>query len=64
MRTRKAKWLKLAVPGAVVLQFSACFGGDPTFFFTSSIANAVVFNLVSTAFSTATTLLGNLGAGI
>lgn len=64
MRTRKAKWLKILVPGVVVLQISACFGGDPQFFFTSSIANAIVFDLVSTAFNAATTLLGNLGGTI
>lgn len=58
MRTRNTKWLKILVPGVVVLQFSACFGGDPQFFFASSVANAVVFNLVSSVFQTATGLLG------
>ena len=58
MRRLNAKWLKILVPGVIVLQFSACFGGDPQFFFTSSVANAVVFSIVQAFFQSATAMLG------
>jgi hypothetical protein len=50
MTRRPTKWLKFIVPGCVVLQLSACFGSDPEFFFASTVANAVVFNIVSALF--------------
>lgn len=52
MKSRWTKWLKIALPGCVLMQFAAgCFGGDPTYFFSSTIANAIVYNLVSTFFT-------------
>jgi hypothetical protein len=48
MKPRWTKWLKIALPGCVLLQLTGCFGADPQFYFASSIANAVVFNIVST----------------
>jgi len=50
MRTRWTKWLRLALPGCAVLQITACFGSDPELFFTTSVANALVFNIVNTLF--------------
>lgn len=65
MKPRRTKWLWLALPGCMLLQFAGCFGGDPAFFLTSTVVNAVVFNLVSTLFNlvvsgltTTATLLG------
>ena len=53
MRPRWTRWLKFAVPGCIVLQLTACFGSDPQFYVTSTIANAVVFNVVSALFDLA-----------
>jgi hypothetical protein len=50
MKPRWTKWLWLSVPGCVTLQYAGCFGGDPEYFFTSTVANAVVYNLVSALF--------------
>ncbi|MFQ5805076.1 MAG: hypothetical protein ACE5I3_01360 [Phycisphaerae bacterium] len=51
MKPRWTKWLRLALPGCVLLQITACLGTDPEFFFASTITNALVFNLVSALFN-------------
>lgn len=53
MRPRWTRWLKFAVPGCIVLQITACLGSDPEFFLTSTVANAVIYNIVSTLFNLA-----------
>jgi hypothetical protein len=50
MNTKRTKWLCLLLPGCLVLQLSACLGTDPQFFLATSVANALVFNLISLAF--------------
>jgi hypothetical protein len=50
MKPRTIKWLRLAVPGCLLLQLSACIG-DPQFFIVSTIVNGLVFNGVSAIFS-------------
>lgn len=46
--------VQLTTGGAVLLQITACFGPDPQFFFTSTIAGAVVNNVVNLLFNTLT----------
>jgi len=50
MKPRWTKWLKLALPGCVVLQITACLGSDPEFYLASVFTNALVFNIVSALF--------------
>ncbi len=57
----KRPWLRTAqmtLGGAVLLQVTACFGPDPQLFFTSTIANAVVFNVINLLFNTLSAGLG------
>ena len=49
MKPRAIKWLRLAVPGCLLLQLSACLG-DPQFFFASTITSALVYNTVGAVF--------------
>ena len=67
MKPRWTKWLKVALPGAILAGFSAgCFGGDPTYFFSTAITDAVIYSLITTvvnalltgATTTAAILLG------
>ncbi len=53
MKPRRTKWLKLALPGCVVVQITACLGSDPEFYLTSVFTNALVFNIVSALFELA-----------
>lgn len=39
-----------AVGGGALLQLTACYGSDPQFYFTSTITNIVLSNLISTLF--------------
>lgn len=50
-RARAGGWLRLALPGALLLQLTACFGSDPQFYFTNLITSTVVSNLISALFS-------------
>ena len=61
-RLRK-KWLALAATGGVVIQLSACVGGDPAYFFGSTVANAIVYNVVSGAFDAVRVLFGSIVTG-
>ena len=54
MKPRWTKWVKLALPGCVVVQITACLGSDPEFYLTSTFINALVVNIVSTVFSLVT----------
>ena len=53
-KSRSFRALQGITGGAILLQVTACFGPDPQLFFTSTIANAVVSNLVSFLFNTLT----------
>jgi len=56
MTRRWTKWLKIVVPGCILTGYAAgCFGGDPTFFFSSTISSAVAFSVVSALVSTVLT---------
>ncbi|RMF77061.1 MAG: hypothetical protein D6744_11760 [Planctomycetota bacterium] len=50
--------LRLLIPSAVLLQITACFGPDPQFFFTATVANALVTNVVTGLFNL---VFGGLG---
>jgi len=50
---RHARWW---FPSVVLLQITACLGPDPQLFITSSIANAVLVNVITLVFSS---LFGN-----
>lgn len=39
-------WLRIAVPGAVLLQFGGCLGPNPGFFVSTSAANASIMFFV------------------
>lgn len=39
-----------AASGGVLLQLTACYGSDPQFYFTSTITNIVLSNLISALF--------------
>ena len=48
MTRRWTKWIKIVLPGCILTGYAAgCFGGDPTFFFSSTITSAVVFSVVN-----------------
>ena len=47
---RMMKWLRLAVPGACLVQITACLGPDPEFYLTSLATNAVVSEVISLFF--------------
>ncbi len=47
------RWLRFAVPGALLWGLSGCLGPNPGFFISSSAANASIFTLVNA-------FLGNL----
>ena len=51
------RWMRVLVPGAVLMGLGGCLGPNPGFFITSAAANATIMNLVN-AF-----LNGTLGAG-
>jgi hypothetical protein len=53
MKPRWTKWLKLALPGCVLLQITACLGSDPEFYLATMFTNALVFNVVSALFQLA-----------
>lgn len=40
------RWLRLAVPGSVLLGLSSCLGPNPGFFISTGVANATIMNLV------------------
>jgi hypothetical protein len=44
------RWQTL-VPSAVLLQLTACFGPDPQLFLTTSVANAVLANVITVFFT-------------
>lgn len=46
-----ARCPRVLVPAAVLFQITACLGPDPQLFVTSSIANAVLANLVTLVFA-------------
>lgn len=50
--------LRYLVPGAVLLQITACLGPDPQLFFTAAVANSLVANVVATLFNL---VVGGLG---
>ncbi len=52
------RWLRIAVPGAVLLGIGGCLGPNPGFFISSSVANASIFTLVNTFLSNALGLDG------
>jgi hypothetical protein len=47
MRPRNTKWLRLILPGCVLLQLSACVG-DPHYFLATIAAQWVTSSIVST----------------
>lgn len=49
-RVLKVKWLGWLMSGGMLLQLTACYGADPQFYFTSTITNIVLSNLISTLF--------------
>lgn len=50
MRQRLQR-VRLAVLGAVMLQFAGCFGGDPELFLSTTVSSAVVANVISFLFT-------------
>lgn len=48
---RRARWV---AAGAVLFQFAGCFGGDPQLFFSTTVANAIVANIVNFLFTLVT----------
>lgn len=51
---KTVRWLRVArvlVPSAVLLQFTACLGPDPHLFLTTSVADSILFNLITLAFN-------------
>jgi len=64
MRTRRTKWLKIAIPGCFLLQITACLGSDPQFFFASSFTNALVYNIVTATFDSVRALFGSVVGGV
>jgi hypothetical protein len=46
----QTKWLRLAIPGCVLLQISACVG-DPTYFLANLAAQWATSSIVSTLLS-------------
>lgn len=50
-RGSRGRWLWLAVPGAGLLQITACLGADPQLTIGSTILNALVSNVVGLIFS-------------
>lgn len=49
-KAQKVKWLGWLGSGGVLLQITACYGSDPQFYFTSTITNIVLSNLISALF--------------
>lgn len=52
LRTQLVRHARWWFPSVVLLQITACFGPDPQLFFTSTIANAVIVNVITLLFNT------------
>jgi hypothetical protein len=50
MKPRNTKWLRLMLPGCILLQLSACVG-DPNYFLVSTAAQRITSSIVSTLFN-------------
>lgn len=41
------RWLRLLIPGAILLQFGSCLGPNPGFFVGSTVAGTTISNLTN-----------------
>jgi len=51
---KTVRWLyaaRVLVPSAMLFQFTACLGPDPQLFLTTTVANAVLVNVITLAFN-------------
>ena len=62
MKSRFAKWSKIVIPGAALLQITACFGADPQYYLTSTVTDALVYNTISAIFTVVTNLFTTTAA--